>query len=355
MSARFRSPAFLLVALALLLALRGLQPATQARAAHPAQPGDLLGQGPSVPETWTSIVISNEAPGYLVDHLIAMGHGGETLFQVLGYLKAQSGGVISDAFYDQVAGAVPGSEVFTATLNNYAGLDGGIEICADGTISIPSIEGSDYQGKTGYPSRRSLDNQFTYTYAQGEAYYIYTHTTEYGGGVTRDYYAFAIAWKHEAVTTFIISNEGPGYLVDHLIAQGHGGETLFQVLGYLKGQSGGVISDEFYNKVASAGPGSSVFTDTLGNYAGVNGGIEICADGTMSIPSVMAASYQSAPGYATTPSQDGAFRFTTAQDLGHYIYTHAKNYEAGISKDYYAFAIAWSDGAAKVFMPLVRK
>lgn len=72
--------------------------------------------------------------------------------QVLGHLKAQSGGVISDAFYNQVAAAPPGSEVFTARLSNYAGLSGGIEIAADGTINIPNVAGKDYAGAVGFAS-----------------------------------------------------------------------------------------------------------------------------------------------------------------------------------------------------------
>ncbi len=137
-----------------------------------------------------------------MDWLIVQGHGNKTLLQVLGYLKAQSGGVISDAFYNQVAAAPPGSEVFTATLSNYAGLVGGIEIAADGTISIPSVAGKDYTGAAGFTSAPSQSGQFTLTYTHDAAHTIYTHSNEYGGGVTRDYYAWGIAWR--AVTTLYL-------------------------------------------------------------------------------------------------------------------------------------------------------
>ena len=68
----------------------------------------LADEGPALvpqatPQVLYSLIISNEAPGRLVDYLIAQGHGNDTLFQVLGYLKAQPGGVISDAWYNQVA------------------------------------------------------------------------------------------------------------------------------------------------------------------------------------------------------------------------------------------------------------
>jgi hypothetical protein len=143
--------------------------------------------------TVTTFILSNEAPGYLVDHLISLGHGDETLLQVLGYLKAQSWGVISDDFYNQVAGAPPGSEVFTASLNNYAGLDGGIEIAADGTLYIPNVEGGDYINNSNYETRNSQDWQFYLTNARNGDHYIYTHTKNYGGGIIKDYYAFGIA------------------------------------------------------------------------------------------------------------------------------------------------------------------
>jgi len=50
--------------------------------------------------------------------------------------------------------------------------------------------------------------------------------------------------------------------------------------------------------------------------------------------------YAGAPGYETTLSLDGLFRFTTAQDTAHYLYT-ASSRHAGITTNYYAFTIAW--------------
>lgn len=326
-------------------------------AIQPAQASRLRPLDIDASEIQTSIILSNEAPGYLVGHLISLGHGGETLFQVLGYLKGQSGGVIPDAFYNQVAAAPVGSEVFTATLGSYAGLVGGIEICGDGTLYIPSVEGNDYRFETGYYVTPSLDESFRFTAAQDPAYNIFTHDMYYGGtGQWIEYYAFAIAWKNDAtaVDTMILSNEAPGYLVDHLIDQGHGGETLLQVLGYLKSQSGGVIPDAFYNQVAAAPGGSLVFSDTLGIYAGLIGGIEIGEDGTISIPSFEAKAYANLAGYATTPSLDGSFYFTTAQDAAHTILTHCIRYGGGVSRDYFAFTIAWREGL-KLYMPLVNR
>jgi hypothetical protein len=314
--------------------------------------GEENSMGAEAAETVITYVLSNEAPGNLVDYLIAQGHGSETMLQVLAYLKSQSNGHISDAFYNQVAAAPPGSEVFTSTLSNYAGLVGGIEICGDGTLYITTVRGVDYI-KTGYSTWESLDDRFLLTHANDAAHYIYTHGQDYGGGVTKDYYAFGIAWKPLAVTTIVISNEAPGHLVDYLINNGHGSETLLQVLNYLKARSGGIISDAFYGQVAGALPGSEVFTATLSNYAGLVGGIEIGTDGTISIPDIQGKSYINVTGYATVPSQDRQFTFTYAQDEPHYIYTHSAHFGGGVIRYYYAFAIVWKQ--ADVFLPLIRK
>lgn len=159
----------------------------------------------------------------------------------------------------------------------------------------------------------------------------------------------------ENVTTFIISNEAPGHFVDYLIAEGHGSETLLQVLGYLKAQSGGIISDEWYNQVAAAPSGSEVFTGLLLNYAGLSGGgIEIAADGTVSIASLNGRDYDGAPGFATASSQNGEFTFTYTQDVSLYIYTHSMDYGGGTLNDYYAYGFAWREGYT-VFLPLMAR
>jgi hypothetical protein len=155
------------------------------------------------------------------------------------------------------------------------------------------------------------------------------------------------------VTSFVISNEAPGHLVDVLIAQGHGNKTLFELLGWLKARSGGVISNQWYNQVAAAPVGSEVFTATFGNYRGLDGGIEIAADGTCYIPAVQAKNYDGQPGYASTASQDGQFTFTRSLDVAHNIYTHGHHYGGGVIRNYYAFTIAWGK-EGRVYVPLVR-
>ncbi|MDX9953014.1 MAG: hypothetical protein RBT75_02915 [Anaerolineae bacterium] len=156
-------------------------------------------------ETVLTLNLSNQAPGRLINSLISQGHGDDTLFEVLGYLKDQSGGGIPDAFYQDVAGAPVGRDVFTAHLSDYAGLEGSLEIGADGSIHIRSLRGSTYAGKPGYETTPSQDGRFTLTYAQAAENYIYTGSDFShlpGGDMRFDYYAFAIAWD-EGHTVFL--------------------------------------------------------------------------------------------------------------------------------------------------------
>ena len=67
-----------------------------------------------------TFVISNEAPGYLIDKLITAGHGSENLYQVLQLLAAQPGSGIPADFVTGVGSSPPGSDVFTAALTNFA-------------------------------------------------------------------------------------------------------------------------------------------------------------------------------------------------------------------------------------------
>lgn len=219
---------------------------------------------------------------------------------------------------------------------------------------IPSVAARDYVGAPGYGVQLGPQRQSSFLYAEDAAHTIYTHGFDYGGGLIKNYYAFAIAWKTGDTLTFILSNEAPGHLVDWLIVHGHGNETLFQVLGYLKGESAGIIPDAWYNQVAAAPPGSEVFTATLSNYAGLVGGIEIAADGTISIASIAGKDYAGAAGFTSAPGPSGQFTLTYTHDAEHTIYTHSNEYGGGVTRDYYAFGIAWK-ARTTLFLPLVRR
>lgn len=217
----------LLLAAVTLLAAATLLAIHPTRAAQPPVAGSEPGNEPPVTvmdvftETVLTLNLSNEAPFHLIDALIAQGHGDDTLFEVLGYLKDQSGGGIPDAFYQDVAGAPVGRDVFTAHLSNYAGIEGSLEIGADGSIHIRSLRGSTYAGKPGYETTPSQDGRFTLTYAQAAEYYIYTGSDfNYlpGGDIDKrfDYYAFAIAWDdgYQVYLPLVARNTYPPYFDD---------------------------------------------------------------------------------------------------------------------------------------------
>lgn len=159
----------------------------------------------------------------------------------------------------------------------------------------------------------------------------------------------------ETVLTLNISNEAPGRLIDGLIARGHGADTLFEVLGYLKDQSGGLIPDAFYQAVGGAPVGSEVFTAHLSSYAGTASSLEISADGTIHLRNLKGNAYVAAPGYSTAPSQDGHFTLTTAQDPLYHIYTGQTQVQVGLNTyiyNYTTFGIVWWEGL-HVYLPLV--
>jgi len=161
----------------------------------------------------------------------------------------------------------------------------------------------------------------------------------------------------EDVYTIIISNEAPGRLIDRLVARGYGDLTLIEALAYFRDHSRGVISEDFYNQVYNAPAGSEVFTAKLENYVGIQGGVEISADGTIHTRAVTAAAYDGTTGYLTLFGDSGQFKFTHAQDVANYIYTGNTQLQVGpivYNYDYYAFAIVWGEGIS-TYLPLVTR
>lgn len=161
-----------------------------------------------VQETQDSAVISNEGGGYLIDEMIAAGYGSYTLYQALLLLAEDADGTLSQSFINTVANAPAASEVFLATLDNYASISGGVVIAADGTVHYTDIRGADYNGQTGYDTY-STDSEAgvgreLFTYATSPNYYIDASSTtdSYGGGIvtwTTQYKAFAIGWSSPIV------------------------------------------------------------------------------------------------------------------------------------------------------------
>ncbi|MCX6223909.1 MAG: T9SS type A sorting domain-containing protein [Bacteroidia bacterium] len=301
-------------------------------------PQGSIAQTTSVPDTALTFVLSNEAPGYLIDNLIAAGFGNSNLYEVLVMLKPASGGVISDEFLAALASCPAGSEIFSAALSPlsaFAGLNGPVCINTDGTISINPIFGKDFFEKEGYATYNDSESRVNlklFTYAKNPEYYFDAGAT--GDGTT--YQAFAIAWS--LGSTFILSNESPGYLIDNLITNGYGNKNLFQVLQSMQPASGGVIPDDFISLLSACPPGSEIFTAKLSTFAGWNNPICVNSDGTLKIRSIFGRDYFGEEGYTTYPEGETEL-FTYATSPQYYIDAGA----SGSGTRYQAFAIAWSN------------
>jgi len=158
-------------------------------------------------EDATTFVLSNESGGYLIDELIKAGYGNSSLYDTLVALQGTSGGVISDAFLATLAACPAGSEIFTASLSNFAGLNNPVGINTDGTLIITAIYGRDYYQKEGYGTYSDTQQgvgRELFTYATSPQYYINAGSSEtnYGGGIvtkTTTYKAFAIGWSSPIV------------------------------------------------------------------------------------------------------------------------------------------------------------
>ncbi len=291
----------------------------------------------------TTFVISNEAPGYLIDNLIAQSYGDSCLYAVMKYLQPLSGGAIPQWFMDALAACPVGSEIFTAELSNFEGLNNPVGVNSDGTLMITSIYGKDYYSKEGYintPEKRIGYDQRIFTSASDARYLIDSGSSQDFDGIktTKNYMVFAIAWSLEVPTTFVLSNEGG--LIDNLIAAGYGNSNLYEVLVALQPSSGGIISDEFMASLAHCPAGSEIFNATLSNFAELNNPVCINSDGTFGIQPIFGKDFYQEEGYKTYPEEllvGVKELFTYPTNTDYYI-----DAGEGPNGRYKAFAIAWS-------------
>jgi len=250
-----------------------------------------------------TLILSNELvsanQGGLIDGLIAQGHGGENLYQILQLLAAQPGNGIPADFVTSVANNPPGSQVFTVPLSTFAGLNNPVGINADGTFIIQPIYGRDYDGEVGYVTNlgNSSIGAVWYTLASNASYFIDTGVPSGSGP---NHLAIGIAWiKARDARTFLLSNEAPGSLMDKLIAAGHGGESLYQILQFLAAQPGSGIPADFVTAVGSH-PGSDAHMFPLSTFADPsNNPIGIGDDGSLIVAGLYGGDVAGQSGYVT--------------------------------------------------------
>jgi LPXTG-motif cell wall-anchored protein len=163
----------------------------------------------------TTLVLTNEGGGYLIDKLIAAGHEDDSLYEVLELLQPDFSSVITERFMQTLASNPADSDVFDdeAALINFAGLNNPICVNADGTLSINGIFGRDYHGNEGYTttgSNMAGVGTVWATAADDSAHLIDAGSSGVIDGFTAYYKAFAILWMPElpAVTTDAVNTSG---------------------------------------------------------------------------------------------------------------------------------------------------
>jgi len=289
-----------------------------------------------------SFVLSNEEGG-LIGQLTAAGMENASIYQTLTNIQSTSGGIISDEFMETLSNCPVTSQIFTKKLNEYAHLNGGVAINADGTVfTTTAINGKDYYGATGYstyPPDISGTGREIFTYANDDSHCIGIINN------SKTYKVSAIGWAAVEPTTFVLSNEEEG-LVDQLIAAGYGSISLYGSLSVLQDASGGVITDAFMDILGSCPAGSQVFTKKLNEYAHLNGAICINTDGTaFTTIDIAGRNYHGINGYSTYPTAESATKnFTSTNDGDRYI--DAVNG----SKTYKVFAIGWAQAQPTTFV-----
>jgi hypothetical protein len=296
-------------------------------------------------------MLSNEAPGFMIDNLIASGYGDSSMYAVMHYLQPLSGGAIPQWFMDSLAVCPANSDVFTAKLFNFSDPSNNpIGLGEDGTLVIAPIYGRDLFRREGYTTKNDTVAPLSlklFTKAIGPGFYIDagSNTVETSSGLITTYYkAFAFAWS--LGSTFVLSNEAPGYLIDNLIANGYGDKNLFEVLKALQPVSGGAIPLDFVNQLATCPPGSEIFSAELKNFGGLNNPVCINNDGTLSINPIYGKDYSERQGYQTyhdtlVPVSLKLFTYATGPE--YYIDAGSGASSGGSIVNYKAFAIAWAE------------
>lgn len=196
---------------ALLLVVFVLLAASPTQAGQPAPVVDRASLGdailhPTTDITVTTVNISNEPPGYLIDYLYNT-VGITNCVGAIGYLKDHSNGIISQEFYDHLVNA-PRWEAFLTLLRDYTSpFSGTIQVGEDGTAKVwvtpPQVrvgnnyiplDGRHFANVPGWTLSASQNGQFSLTYAQDPADYPRTYSIK-EGSINYNYYTFAIAWR----------------------------------------------------------------------------------------------------------------------------------------------------------------
>jgi hypothetical protein len=354
-----------------------------------------------------TFVISNEAPGFLITRLIAAGHGGDSVYQATVYLASMpgAGAIITPAFLNALATCPTSSEIFTTTVAQVTAQGISVSISTDGTARYDNIEGGTYAGRYPVIQTGNATVQNVRLVHSTDSQVPLNANVVQGplAGMTTTYNAFAVAWalpdsppsatpappslwlvltgclillgyalwsRRRAVLlpllllslatlpahaqirvnqnqdTFVISNEGPGFLITKLIAAGHGGDSPYQATLFLAGLpgTGAVFPPTFFALLANAPHSADIFTRTLAEYSGAGTSISINTDGTLRQDDIHASTFVGL--YPTIATGNGVIgNVGIVHSTDSQVPLNATVIEgplAGMTTTYNAFAVAWA-------------
>jgi len=124
-------------------------------------------------------------------------------------------------------------------------------------------------------------------------------------------------------TTFVLSNEEEGKLIDELIAAGYGKMSLYATLVGLQGTSGGAIPADYMAALAAAPADCEAKTAELSIFSSIyNNPIGIGADGDLIVALIHGRDYYGDAGFSTTTGNIagvGTVLFTSADSESDYV------------------------------------
>ena len=257
-----------------------------------------------------TFVLSDEAPGHLIANLVAAGYGNLNLYQVLVELDNNTSptplsvSVITFAFLQSLANCPAGDQLFTLQLQNLSYSGSAIAVSDDCSVQVRSVQGSSFNGQPGTTSLATtisgVGPATAVSSTSSTPLTSWTQNVAVGSGTaTVTYNVFAILYA--PTTSGFVLAEGPGKLVDSLIAAGYGNinlyDTLEQIVQDTNPTVAGVITPAFLKTLHDCPANSPVKTNLLSAYAG--SGVVIYADCTAQATSLNASGFNGLAGTTT--------------------------------------------------------
>ena len=411
----------------------------------------------SVPGSEQTFVLSNEAPGYLITHLVNAGYGGYNLYDAMvaiqGDTNPEVSDILTDNFLNALATQPASSQIFTIQLKEENIPGTSVAISTDGMVQTVSIFGGTYFRQSGtatkvvdisgvgtgafthsattapltswdaggntynvfaigwgmaapsittQPANRTVNSgssaSFTVAASGAPATFTYKWQRLPHGGVTWSDLTEGGSYSGTATTTltvhnttlamsgdqfrctvsngvspdavsnaailtmsginvnfnhdsFVLSNEGPGYLITELVNAGYGDDNLYQALVDITASTNpsiaGIITPAYLQALSSSPGMAEIFTTKLKSVNTPGISVAVSTDGTANIPSIFGSTFYGQTSIVTLASNIagvGTCNFTHSQSSSSYLTSWTVDGPlAGMTTTYNVFAIGWSN------------